>query len=120
MVNPYLIDLDDRGAAAIGVMTGAFGAHGLRKRPGITPEKIHAWETAAHYAIFNGIALLVVSQHPRFGVHRFAGPAIGIGAALFSGSIFFLTFTRDRFRWLGPVTPLGGSILTAGYLALAL
>lgn len=46
--------------------------------------------------IFNGIALLVISQHPRFGVHKFAGPAVGIGAVLFSGSIFLLTFTRER------------------------
>ncbi|EAU93072.1 hypothetical protein CC1G_06792 [Coprinopsis cinerea okayama7 len=37
--------------AATGIMTGAFGelAHGLRKRPGITPDSIHAWETASSY-----------------------------------------------------------------------
>ncbi|CAL1695345.1 unnamed protein product [Somion occarium] len=106
--------------AAIGIITGAFGAHGLRKRPGTTPDSIHAWETASHYAVFNGLALLLVSLHPRFAAHRFAGPAIGIGAALFSGSIFTLILAKDRFKWLGPVTPIGGSIMIAGYIALAL
>lgn len=26
-------------------------AHGLRKRPGITPDQIHAWETGASYFV---------------------------------------------------------------------
>ncbi|EJF66986.1 hypothetical protein DICSQDRAFT_151365 [Dichomitus squalens LYAD-421 SS1] len=105
--------------AAAGIVAGAFGSHGLRKRPGITPDKVHAWETASHYAVFNGLALLLVSLHPRFAVHRFAGPAIAVGASVFSGSILALVLARDRFRWLGPITPIGGSILIAGYIALA-
>lgn len=32
-------------------MTGAFGAHGLKKKTGITTDNIHAWETASHYAV---------------------------------------------------------------------
>ncbi|EPQ60730.1 hypothetical protein GLOTRDRAFT_97790 [Gloeophyllum trabeum ATCC 11539] len=105
--------------AAAGVMAGAFGAHGLRRRPGITAENIHAWETAAHYSIFNGLALLLVSLHPRFSTHKFAGPAIAVGSLVFSGSIVTLVLNRDRFRWLGPVTPMGGALMIAGYAALA-
>lgn len=37
--------------AAVGIITGAFGAHGLKKRPGMDADKIHSWETAAHYAV---------------------------------------------------------------------
>ncbi|KAI0788594.1 hypothetical protein C8Q75DRAFT_239858 [Abortiporus biennis] len=106
--------------AAIGITAGAFGAHGLRKRAGITPDNIHAWETASHYAIFNGLALLLVSLHPRFATHRFAGPAILAGSAVFSGSIWALVFARDKLRWLGPITPIGGSIMIAGFVSLAL
>ncbi len=40
---------------------------------------------------------MLVSLHPRFGLHRFAGPAIATGAAVFSGSIFALVLGRDRF-----------------------
>ena len=48
--------LDAGLAAAVGVVTGAFGAHGLRKRAGVTPDTIHAWESASHYAVgkYNG------------------------------------------------------------------
>ncbi|TFK57188.1 hypothetical protein OE88DRAFT_1715918 [Heliocybe sulcata] len=106
--------------AATGALAGAFGAHGLKRRPGITADQIHAWETAAHYSIFNGLSLLLVSLHPRFSIHKFAGPAIMVGGLVFSGSIVTLILNRERFRWLGPITPLGGSIMIAGYLALAL
>ncbi|KAI8980694.1 hypothetical protein BD414DRAFT_579554 [Trametes punicea] len=105
--------------AAAGMIAGAFGSHGLQKRPGITPEKLHAWQTASSYAIYNGLALLLVSMNPRFAVHRFAGPAIAAGSLLFSGSIVALVLARDRLKWLGPVTPIGGSIMIAGYIALA-
>lgn len=135
--------------------TGAFGSHGLRKRAGITPDSIHAWETASHYAVrllfppltpfeqrliplgqvFNGLALMLISFHPRFAVHRFAGPAIAAGGAVFTGTIFGLVLARDkyavcfhflcavahcgsltRFRWLGPITPLGGTLMMIGYV----
>ena len=106
--------------AAAGVIAGAFGSHGLRKREGITSDKIHAWETASHYAIFNGLALLLGSLRPKFGVHKFAGPAIAVGSMLFSGSIVTLVLAHDHFKWMGPITPIGGSIMIAGYIALAL
>ncbi|KIP12471.1 hypothetical protein PHLGIDRAFT_81654 [Phlebiopsis gigantea 11061_1 CR5-6] len=99
--------------------TGAFGSHGLRNRPGVTADSIHAWETASHYAISNGLGLMLISLHPRFASHRFAGPALAVGSILFSGSIFALILNRDRFRWLGPITPLGGTIMMAGFLSLA-
>ncbi|KAF9270319.1 DUF423-domain-containing protein [Marasmius fiardii PR-910] len=105
--------------AAAGVITGAFGAHGLKSRKGVTQDSIHAWETAAHYAIFNGLGLLAVSLHPRFALNRYAGPAIAAGGLLFSGSIFALVLNRD-LKFLGPVTPLGGLVMLSGYVALAL
>ncbi|KAJ3935320.1 MAG: hypothetical protein NXY57DRAFT_958266 [Lentinula lateritia] len=108
-------------ATAIGF--GAFGAHGLKQRKDINPDRINAWNTAAHYAtshkIFNGLGLLLISLHPRFSVHRFAGPAIMTGTVLFSGSIFALTLDHN-LKFLGPVTPMGGVIMIAGYISLAL
>ncbi|GBE77854.1 hypothetical protein BKA93DRAFT_757340 [Sparassis latifolia] len=105
---------------AIGMATGAFGAHGLKKRSGITVDQVNAWATASHYAVYNGLGLLLLSLHPRFAVHRFAGPAIAVGGVIFSGSIMALILARDKLRWLGPITPIGGSIMIAGYVALAL
>ncbi|CAE6400686.1 unnamed protein product [Rhizoctonia solani] len=103
----------------LGIATGAFGAHGLSKRPSILPAQVDSWKTGSQYAITNGVALLAVSLHPKFSTHRFAGPAIALGTALFSGSIYALVLNRDRFKFLGPVTPLGGLTLLVGYAALA-
>ncbi len=44
----------------------------------------------------NGLGLLAISLHPRFSVHRWAGPAIVAGGGLFSGSIFPLVLDRER------------------------
>jgi hypothetical protein len=49
--------------AATGVITGAFGAHGLRSRPGITQDNIHAWETAAHYSVSLSIFIKYSDTH---------------------------------------------------------
>ncbi|KAF8974022.1 hypothetical protein BDZ97DRAFT_1778048 [Flammula alnicola] len=108
------------GAAFVstGMITGAFGAHGLRQRPGTTADNIHAWETASSYAVYNGLALLLLSLHPRFAAHRFAGPAVIGGGLVFSGSIWCLVLARERLRMLGPVTPLGGMVMITGYIAL--
>lgn len=38
---------------------------------------------------------------------------------LFSGSIYLLVLEPQRFKYLGPVTPLGGTCLAAGWIALA-
>ncbi|KAG1881775.1 DUF423-domain-containing protein [Suillus tomentosus] len=104
--------------AATGMVAGAFGSHGLKRRPGITPDSLAAWQTAAHYAIFNGLALFMVSMHPRFSTHKFAGPAIAGGGFVFSGSIAALVLWKLKF--LGPITPLGGIFMIAGYITLAL
>lgn len=37
--------------AAVGMIAGAFGAHGLKSRTGMTADSIHNWETAAHYSV---------------------------------------------------------------------
>jgi len=102
---------------AVGMIAGAFGSHGLRSR--VPAEKVRSWEVGAQYMIYNGLGLLLLSLHPRFALHRFAGPAITLGGALFSCSIFGLVLGGESFRFLGPVTPIGGSIMIAGYAALA-
>jgi uncharacterized membrane protein YgdD (TMEM256/DUF423 family) len=49
-------------------------------------------------------------------------PAAGwlfiVGTILFSGSLYLLAVTGQR--WLGAITPLGGLCFIAGWLALAI
>lgn len=108
------------GAAALlgasGVALGAFGAHGLRER--LTPERLESWETAVLYHLLHAVALLSLALFERATGRGIALPA-GLwtaGVVLFSGSIYLLALGGPR--WLGPVTPLGGLSLLAGWLAL--
>ncbi|KAK4447378.1 hypothetical protein QBC34DRAFT_409945 [Podospora aff. communis PSN243] len=97
---------------ATAVMLGAFGAHGLKKHIS-DPAKIANWSTAAHYQLVHAVALLVARDHP------VAAGCFTAGMTLFSGSIYALTLNAEKFRFLGPVTPLGGLFLMAGWAALA-
>ncbi|KAG1761929.1 hypothetical protein EDD22DRAFT_823956 [Suillus occidentalis] len=117
-VTPSLLWKSGAILVTAGMIAGAFGSHALKRRPGITPEGLSAWGTASHYAIFNGLALFVLSMHPRFSTHKFAGPAIAGGGFVFSGSIIALVLWKLKF--LGPITPLGGIVMIAGYITLVL
>lgn len=100
----------------LGVVFGAFGAHALRAR--LTPEQLGSWETAVHYQLFHAVALLALGL---FGAAtgRPLGVApwlFAIGVVCFSGSIYGLVLGGPRL--LGPVTPLGGLALIAGWASL--
>lgn len=101
---------------ALAVVAGAFGAHGLAER--VEPRQLEAWRTAAHYALLHAAALLALALYASASGRSVRWPA-GLwlaGALLFSGSIFALVLGGPR--WLGPITPLGGLCLIAGWLAL--
>ncbi|KAH9982415.1 hypothetical protein BGW80DRAFT_1263209 [Lactifluus volemus] len=105
---------------AMGMTMGAFGTHALRSISDFGPGKVDAVVTATRYMIFNGLGLCIISLHPRFSFHRFAGPAIALGGFIFSSSVIVIALSRNRLNALGPITPLGGMIMIAGYFSLAL
>jgi uncharacterized membrane protein YgdD (TMEM256/DUF423 family) len=106
-------------AAASGllaVVAGAFGAHGLQSR--LTSEQLASWSTASQYHLLHSVALLALALFARAGDVSIRWPAALFlaGIVLFSGSIYVLLLTQ--MRWLGPVTPIGGLCLIAGWGSL--
>jgi uncharacterized membrane protein YgdD (TMEM256/DUF423 family) len=106
---------------ATAVALGAAGAHGLRPmlmERGMTV----AWETAARYHFFHALGLLALAVLLRQLPTRtdrwlgWAGRLWVVGVLLFSGSLYLLALGGPR--WLGPITPLGGVALIAGWLLL--
>jgi len=100
----------------LGVTLGAFGAHALRAR--LAPEQLAAWETAVHYQLFHAVVLLALGLYGA-ATERSLGASpwlFATGIVLFSGSIYGLVL--GSWRWLGPVTPIGGISLIAGWLSL--
>lgn len=108
-------------AAALGgsgVVLGAFGAHGLRGK--VAENLLEAYKTGVQYQLLHalalfGIALLLQNWGERTAL-VVSGALFTIGVLLFSGSLYGLTFGGPR--WLGPVTPLGGVAMIAGWVAL--
>jgi uncharacterized membrane protein YgdD (TMEM256/DUF423 family) len=100
----------------LSVMAGAFGAHGLRES--VTPERLAAWHTASHYALMHSVAILALALYASATGRSVTLPAslFTAGIALFSGSIFGLVLFEARV--LGPVTPIGGLLLIAGWASL--
>jgi uncharacterized membrane protein YgdD (TMEM256/DUF423 family) len=105
------------GASA--VAAGAFGAHALKARLG--PDLLAVFETAARYQMYHALALLAaawaVSRWPGWPA-RAAGWCFVAGVLVFSGSLYALTLSGVRA--LGAVTPVGGALMIAGWLLLAL
>ena len=103
----------------LGVASGAFGAHVLKGR--IDPESLAVFETASRYQLIHALALLAAAWaclHYPGALTRAAGWLFASGISIFSGSLYILALSRVR-AW-GAVTPVGGFLLLAGWLCLAL
>ena len=108
-------------AAAFGMLAiilGAFGAHALKKT--LNEEQLKSFETGVKYQMYHAIVLLLLGFQLEFTqpienyiVYSFIG-----GIILFSFSIYGLVIssaTNKKLRFLGPITPLGGLLLTIGW-----
>jgi uncharacterized membrane protein YgdD (TMEM256/DUF423 family) len=101
----------------LGVALGAFGAHGLRER--LAPGMLDVYKTGVLYHLLHAVALLAVA----LGAERLARPrAVAVlftaGVVIFSGSLYALALTG--IRTLGAITPVGGLLLMAGWVTLAI
>lgn len=106
-------------SAALAVMLGAFGAHGLRGR--LPPDLLAIYQTASQYHVYHALGLLAVgllaAQLPASGALRWSGGLMLAGTLLFSGSLYLLAISGQR--WLGAITPLGGTAWIVAWLLLA-
>jgi uncharacterized membrane protein YgdD (TMEM256/DUF423 family) len=106
---------------ALSVILGAFGAHGLKKAladVGDGALRLGWWETAAQYHLAHALALGLVASVAAQGFYgRLACGAFIVGITVFSGSLYVMALTGQR--WLGAVTPLGGLALIVGWVAFA-
>jgi uncharacterized membrane protein YgdD (TMEM256/DUF423 family) len=93
------------GALAVGA--GAFGAHGA------SGAAVEWLKTGGQYQLIHAVAALVAVQ---LGAR---GPAILFltGGAVFAVSLYLMALGLPR--WLGAVTPIGGTLLIVGWLWLA-
>ncbi|WP_299326912.1 DUF423 domain-containing protein [Parasphingopyxis sp.] len=93
------------GAMAVGA--GAFGAHGAQ---GDAAEWL---KTGAQYQLAHALAALLAVQFDA------RGPAwlFVAGGLIFAGTLYLMALGLPR--WLGAITPIGGTLLIGGWLWLA-
>jgi uncharacterized membrane protein YgdD (TMEM256/DUF423 family) len=91
-------------SAALAVAAGAFGAHGAAG-----PQEVDWLRTGGLYQLVHAVAALAIMGTAR-------GPAIMllIGGGLFAVTLYAMALGGPR--WLGAVTPVGGTLLIAGWL----
>lgn len=105
-------------SALCSVGAGAFGAHGLRAQ--LSPELLAVFETGARYQMYHALGLigvgLAAAHWPRAGL-GWVGALFIVGTLLFSGSLYALALSGTR--WLGAITPIGGTAWLIGWALLA-
>ena len=105
-------------SGGLAVILGAFGAHALKVR--VEPQLLTTFEIGVRYQMYHALALLTLSniRWPASRLLTTSGWSFLCGTILFSGSLYLLTLSGER--WFGAITPLGGLAFILGWLCLAL
>ena len=107
----------------LAVVFGAFGAHGLKNR--LTPDLMDVWQTAVQYHFWHTLALLGTGillsqasllQNFQSNYLVISGWLFAAGIVIFSGSLYVLCLSGAR--WLGAITPIGGTLWLAAWAFL--
>jgi len=113
---------------ATAVALGALGAHALKNKLStglITVDQLNGFDTAVKYQMYHTLAMLLIvllKSKWQSSLFTWTYNLFFVGIILFSGSLYLLC-TRgltgmDFFRYLGPITPIGGLCFVAGWLCL--
>ena len=109
----------------LGVLFGAFGAHGLK--PHLSSAMMSIYETGIQYHLLHAMAILIAAvaagetdatgrcKRPRA---LLAGKYFAIGIVVFSGSLYALAIS-GTLLW-GAVTPIGGLAFLTAWILLAM
>jgi uncharacterized membrane protein YgdD (TMEM256/DUF423 family) len=109
--------------AAVAIVLGAFGAHAWKD---VLGERISTFELANDYHIRHALAILVIALIFDYLNITKVWPLVLLlaGVLCFSGSLYLLsfpgTFGGGLRSIMGPITPIGGLLMIAGWFGTAL
>ncbi len=98
---------------ALGVIAGAFGAHGLKDI--ITAERLEVFKTAVFYQITMSIVLLYFAEEVL--LPNYIKNILFFGILIFSGTLYLLVLLNLPI--LGAITPIGGVLIISSLLVSA-
>jgi len=97
---------------AMAVAVGAFGAHG------VPPESKALLSTAGQYQMVHALLAAVLAIWPASGrAGLWAGWLVAVGGLIFSTTLLLIAVAGMRF--MGAITPIGGTLMIAGWVVLA-
>lgn len=100
-------------SGALSVGLGAYGAHKFKPETS-DPHIRNVWDTANRYHMLHSLAMLAIPLTRRPYV---VGSLMCAGTALFSGTCYYQCISgKSDLRW---ITPYGGMLLIAAWLAIA-
>jgi uncharacterized membrane protein YgdD (TMEM256/DUF423 family) len=107
---------------ATSVMVGAFAAHGLENQ---IDEKSLEWlQTGAYYQMSHALALMGWGnwrngfQSSGHSASPLPGIGFTLGTLIFSGTLYAMALGAPR--WLGAITPIGGTLLILAWFGFAI
>ena len=103
------------------IILGAFTAHAFKEV--LSPASLASFETGVRYQMYMGLALLMLGlNYHKFRKKNFKlyYGLILIGTLMFSLSIYLLNLADLMHMpglrsFMGPITPLGGTLMIAGW-----
>lgn len=98
---------------ALGVVLGAFGAHGLKQI--LTPELIETYRTGIFYHLIHSVVLLAISLNSKYNL-SLPFYFILAGIVLFSFSLYI--YTISGIITFAMITPIGGISLILGWILI--
>ena len=105
------------------IILGAFGAHALKEL--IPFESQQTFETGVRYQMYHALIIIISGVIFPFieTSQQIMGWCFILGVILFSFSIYGLCLSaanNNKWKFLGPITPLGGLLLLIGWILFAI
>lgn len=106
----------------VAIILGAFGAHALKAV--LTEQQLISFETGVRYQIYQALFLLFIGSTNLLTdkIKKIVSVFLILGVLFFSGSIYLLStqdLTGVNFKFLGPITPIGGFLIMISWLIVA-
>jgi len=102
---------------AVGVLIGAFGAHGLKNM--VTPDKLVTFETGVRYHFYHAFGILFLGvvqqilQTQKFNVSLYS---FLVGILLFSFNCYLYALTG--IKTFAMIVPVGGTLFVLGWIVM--
>lgn len=107
----------------LSIVLGAFGAHALKAI--LAENQLITFETGVRYQMYHAFFLLFLGTTSLVPekTKKIILYLVLVGILFFSGSIYLLatnSLTSIDFKFVGPITPIGGLLLIAAWTMLFL